>query len=109
MILVIVFLKVRWEVRMAERIPRLVSITDLRQDAAAVLRAIQAGEEPIVIMQRSRAAAVLLSVDTYERMTYEREVLGVLAKGESDIQAARGAGVEQVLTELEDLLAKDSP
>ncbi|MFC2105504.1 type II toxin-antitoxin system Phd/YefM family antitoxin [Candidatus Bipolaricaulota bacterium] len=93
---------------MNEHIPKFVPITDLRQDAAAVLRSIQAGEEPIVIMQRSRAAAVMLSVDTYERMTYEREVLGILAKGESDIKAARGIGIEQVLTELDELLSKDS-
>ena len=93
---------------MADRIPKFVSITDLRQDAAAVLRAIQASDEPIVIMQRSRAAAVMLSVDTYERMTYEREVLGILAKGESDIKAARGVRMEEVLTELDELLAKDS-
>ena len=94
---------------MAQHIPKYVPITDLRQDAAAVLRAIQAGEEPIVIMQRSRAAAVMLSVDTYERMTYEREVLGILAKGESDIAAARGVSIEQVQSDLDDLLAKDSP
>jgi len=92
-----------------ERIPKFIPITDLRQDAAAVLRKIQEGEEPIVIMQRSRAAAVMLSVDTYERMTYEREVLGILAKGESDIKAARGVRIEEVLAELDELLAKDSP
>lgn len=94
---------------MTDRIPKFLPITDLRQDAAAVLRAIQAGEEPIVIMQRSRAAAVMLSVDTYERMTYEREVLGILATGESDIKAARGIGIEQLLAELDELLPEDSP
>lgn len=93
---------------MIKRIPKFVPITDLRQDAAAVLRALQEGEEPIVIMQRSRAAAVMLSVGTYERMTYEREVLGILAKGESDIKAARGVRVEQVLADLEEFLPKDT-
>jgi len=89
-----------------DRITKFVPITDLRQDAAAVLRAIQAGHEPVVIMQRSRAAAVMLSVDTYERMTYEREVLGVLAKGESDIRAVKGVSVERVLEELADLIGE---
>ncbi len=90
-----------------DRITKFVPITDLRQDAATVLRALRSGEEPIVIMQRSRAAAVMLSVDTYERMTYEREVLGVLAKGESDIRAAKGVSVEGVLEELKDLIGED--
>ena len=91
-----------------DRITKFVPITDLRQDAAAVMRAIQTGREPIVIMQRSRAAAVMLSVDTYERMTYEREVLGILAKGESDIRAAKGVSVESVLEELVDLIGEDT-
>jgi len=91
-----------------DRITKFVPITDLRQDAAAVLRALRSGHEPIVIMQRSRAAAVMLSVDTYERMTYEREVLGVLAKGEADVRAAKGISVERVLEELEDLIGEDS-
>jgi prevent-host-death family protein len=89
-----------------DRITKFVPITDLRQDAAAVMRALRSGEEPVVIMQRSRAAAVMLSVDTYERMTYEREVLGVLAKGESDVRAAKGVSAESVLEELEDLIGE---
>ena len=51
----------------------------------------------------------MLSVDTYERMIYEREVLGILAKGESDIKAARGVRMKHVMTDLNELLAKDSP
>ena len=50
----------------------------------------------------------MLSVGTYERMTYEREVLGILAKGESDIKAARGVRMEQVLADLEGFLPKDT-
>ena len=75
-----------------KRIPRFIPVTDLRQDAAAVLRAIQSGDEPIVIMQRSRSAAVLISVDAYERMVYEREVLGLMAEGRSN-----GAIAEQLV------------
>jgi prevent-host-death family protein len=91
------------------RIPKILSITDLRQDTAAVLRAVQSGQEPTVIMQRSRAVAVLLSVDTFERMTYEREVLGILAKGETDIRRASGVSVEQALAEADALLERGTP
>ena len=90
------------------RIPNLLSITDLRQDAAAVLRAVRAGKEPTVIMQRSRAVAVLLSVETFERMTYEREVLGILAKGETDIREAKGMGIEGTLHEIDALLDRET-
>jgi len=89
---------------MSGRIPNILSVTDLRQDAAAVLRAVQVGKEPTVIMQRSRAVAVLLSVETFERMSYEREVLGILAKGETDIREAKGIPIEQALYEIDALL-----
>ncbi len=92
-----------------KRIPRFIPVTDLRQDAAAVLRAIQSGDEPIVIMQRSRSAAVLISVDTYERMVYEREVLGLLVMGEKDIKAAKGVSVDEMLAELEEVTPEASP
>lgn len=93
---------------MSPRIPKFVPITDLRSDAAAVLRAVQEGEEPIVIMQRSHAAAVMISVDTYERMVYEREVLGILAKGESEIRSAQGVSVDDLLAELKGMVSKES-
>ena len=93
---------------MTPRIPKFVPITDLRSDAAAVMRAVQEGEEPIIIMQRSRPAAVMVSVTTYERMVYEREVLGILAKGESEIREANGVSIDDLLTELQGMLSKES-
>jgi len=93
---------------MTQRIPKFIPITDLRNDAANALRAVQEGQEPIVIMQRSRAAAVMLSVDTYERMVYEREVLGILAKGESEIREAKGISIDELLSELETLASEES-
>ena len=87
-----------------KRVPEIVSITDLRQDAAAVVDRAQAGDEPIVITQRSHAVAVLLGVPAYERMMYEREVLGILARGETEIRAAKGLSVEEVLAEATRLL-----
>ena len=92
---------------MAKQLPKFIPVTDLRQDVSAVLRAISAGEEPIVIMQRSRAAAVMLSVDTYERMVHEREVLGILAMGEKDIKKAQGISVKQLIAELQQIAPEE--
>jgi len=89
---------------MTTQIPKFVPITDLRQGAATLLRDLRAGSEPIVIMQRSRAAAVLLTVDTYERMTYEREVLGILAKGNREIREVEEIRLDQVWADLESIL-----
>jgi len=87
-----------------KHVPEIVSITDLRQDAAGVVERVRSGEEPVVITQRSHAVAVLLGVRAYERMMYEREVLGILAKGETDIRSAKGLSVEEVLAEAARLL-----
>jgi prevent-host-death family protein len=87
-----------------KRVPEILSITDLRQDAAAVVERARSGDEPIVITQRSHAAAVLLGVRAYERMMYEREVLGILAKGETEISDAEGLSVDEVLAEASKLL-----
>lgn len=89
-----------------ERVPKIISVTDLRQDSAAVLEAVRTSEQPIVITQRSRAVAVLLSVEAYEKFVYEREVLGILAKGEKEIEAAKGFSLEKALADADALLGK---
>ena len=87
-----------------KRVPEIVSITDLRQDAAGIVERARVGEEPIVITQRSHAVAVVLGVGAYEQMVYEREVLGILAKGETEIRAVKGISVDEVLDEAARLL-----
>jgi prevent-host-death family protein len=67
------------------RVPKIVPVTDLRQDAAAVLKQLQESNEPLVVTQRGRAAAVLQSIEAYERSQRERELLRLLAVGEKEI------------------------
>ena len=54
------------------KVPKIVPISDLRKDAAGVLDRLRRSQEPVVITQRGRAAAVLLSVDAYEQSAEER-------------------------------------
>ena len=53
------------------KIPRIVSVTALRDRAASVLTALRDSDDPMIITQRGRAAAILLSVKAYEQ--YARE------------------------------------
>ncbi|HXV65294.1 MAG TPA: type II toxin-antitoxin system Phd/YefM family antitoxin, partial [Vicinamibacteria bacterium] len=53
------------------KLPEVIPITDLRQDAADVLKRLRKSEAPLVITQRGRAAAVLLSIEEYERARRE--------------------------------------
>ena len=91
-----------------QRVPRIVPVTDLRQDAAAVLKRLQASSEPLVITQRGRAAAVLISLEAYERSRQERELLRQLARGEQEIGSGRGYSLDAVLREADALLKDES-
>ena len=91
------------------KIPSIVPVTDLRQDAAAVLKRLKSSSEPLVITQRGRAAAVLLSLDAYERSEHERELLRMLARGEQEISKGKGYSLDDVLKEADSLLADEKP
>jgi prevent-host-death family protein len=89
------------------RIPKIVPVTELRQNAALVLNELQGSEEPLVITQRGRAAAILLNIDAYERSQREREMLRLLAMGEKEIGLGKGHTLKSVLKEADRLLEGD--
>lgn len=91
------------------RLPKIVPITDLRQDSASVLKRVRESNEPVVVTQRGRAAAVLLSVDSFERRERERELLKILARGERDIRDGHVHDFDDVFSEIDSVLAQDEP
>jgi len=90
------------------RLPEVIPITDLRQDAAAALRKVRSSKQPLVITQRGRATAVMLSIEAFEQAEHERQLLRLLARGEREIAAGRGYDLEAVLREADALLAQES-
>jgi prevent-host-death family protein len=86
------------------KIPSIIPVTDLRQDAAAVLKKLKDAAGPLVITQRGRAIAVIQSIDAYEKAEHERELLRLLAVGEKDIAAGEGHTLTSVLKEADALL-----
>jgi prevent-host-death family protein len=88
------------------RIPNIIPISDLRQDAAKVLKRVEESGEPVVISQRGRAAAVMLSLEAFERSERDRELLHLLAKGEMEIEAGEGHDLDSVITEAVSLLSE---
>jgi len=86
------------------KVPHIVPVTDLRQDAAGILKTLQESGEPYVITQRGRAAAVLVSIEAYERNQEERELLRLLAVGEKEIAEGKGSSLESVLKDADALL-----
>ncbi len=86
------------------KIPNIVPITDLRQDATSIVKRVTSSREPLIITQRGRAAAVMVSMETYEHTQHELEILRLLASGEKEIEVGKGYDLEVVLAEADSLL-----
>jgi len=89
------------------KIPDIVPVTNLRQDAASVLRRVRSSRAPVVITQRGRAAAVMISAEEYERSERDKELLRMLARGEKDISDGNTMDLESVLLEAQALLKEE--
>ena len=89
------------------KVPNIIPITDLRQDAASVLKRVRSSRDPVFITQRGRAAAVMMSTEAFEKAEHYRELLRLLAHGDKEIAAGKGYDLELVLAEADALLAED--
>ena len=88
------------------RVPAIVPVSDLRQGAADVLAQVRKSRQPVVITQRGRAAAVMISMESYEESERERELLRRLAQGEREIAKGKGFDLRDVLADADRLLKK---
>jgi len=79
--------------------PASIPVSDLREDASAVLKRVRKSRDPVIITQKGRAAAVMLSVPSYERAEQQRQILELLARGEKEIAAGKGYDLDEVLAE----------
>jgi len=89
------------------KVPEIIPVSDLRQDAAAILKRIRESSEPLIVTQRGRAAAVMLSIESFERADHERQLLRELLRGEKEIAAGASHDLESVLAEADSLLSGD--
>jgi prevent-host-death family protein len=86
--------------------PTKIPVSDLRQDASATLKRVRKSKRPLIVTQRGRTAAVLLSVNAYQKGEQEREILRLLALGEREIAVGKGYDLDDVLAEADMLLSK---
>jgi prevent-host-death family protein len=86
--------------------PGQIPVRDLKQDASATLKRVQKSKRPLIVTQRGKPAAVLLSVDAYQKGEQERKILKLLALGEREIAVGKGYDLDDVLAEADVLLSK---
>ena len=89
------------------RLPNVVPVTDLRQDATTILKRVRASKKPTLITQRGRVAAVMVSIEAYEHHQNELEILRLLAKGEKEMAASKGHDLDEVLKEADAILSQE--
>lgn len=90
------------------KLSNIIPVSDLRQDAAKLLKQLNKNNEPLIITQRGRAAAVIIGVEAYEKSEHEKELLRLLAKGDKEIELGEGYDLDTVLAEADTLLATKS-
>ena len=89
--------------------PKIIPISDLRQNASKVVRGVSSSGEPVFITQRGRAAAVMVSMQAFEASQHELDILRLLARGEKEIAAGVGYELEQVWEEADRFLETAKP
>jgi prevent-host-death family protein len=90
------------------KLSNIIPVSDLRQHTSNLLKKLRKSKEPLIITQRGRASAVMISVDAYEESEHEKELLRLLARGEKEIEIGRGYDLDSVLAEADVLLSKES-
>jgi prevent-host-death family protein len=88
------------------KLSNIIPVSDLRQDAAKLLKQLRNSKEPLIITQRGRATAVLIGVDAYEKFEHEKELLRLLAKGNREIETGQGYDLDTVLAEADAILSR---
>jgi prevent-host-death family protein len=94
---------------MISKLPSVIPVSDLEQDAASVIERLRHSGTPAVITQRGREAAVIIDIETFRKSESEREILAALARGEQEIAAGLGYDLDEVMAEADQLLARKSP
>ena len=84
--------------------PKIIPISDLRQNASDIIKLVASSREPVFITQRGRAAAVMVSMQDYEHAQRENELLRLLARGEKEIETGVGYELDEVLMEADKIL-----
>jgi PHD/YefM family antitoxin component YafN of YafNO toxin-antitoxin module len=85
------------------KIPNIIPVTDLRQDATIIVKRVAASREPLFIAQGSKAAAVMVRMEAYDNSRHGLELLRILARGEKEIEADKGYDLGGVSAEPDSL------
>lgn len=64
-------------------------VSDFRKDSARILKELRESREPILLTQRGRSVAVILDIETFEKMEYDAYLRASVDRGMADVKAGR--------------------
>jgi len=83
-----------------------ISVAEFGEDPSRAVRSVQGSKTPLVLTERGRARAVLVSAKAFERNERERAILEALARGEREIASGKGCSLDTVLADADKVLAR---
>ena len=85
-----------------------IPITELRKRVSDVIDELEASDEPMVVLQRSRPAAYLVGPEHYERDQAELKSLrrSLFLREVREAEAEYGAGEAKTFDDVEDLIGE---
>ena len=89
------------------KVPESIPVSDLRRGFSEVLENLSKPSGPLIVTDQGREAAVLVGIEAYRKSEHERQLLLLFARGEREIAAGVGAELEEVLREIDDILAEE--
>lgn len=85
-------------------LPQIIPISELRKEAAGIVRKVSGSSAPVIITQRGKAAVVMMGAEAYMRSQQEMEILKILVQGDREIAAGTGFSLAQVMEEADRIL-----
>lgn len=78
-------------------LPKLVPVTDVKRRATEIIAALQQDQEPLLITEHGREAAVLLDVTSYRMQLRKLELLEGILRGQQAVADGRVLDHQDVL------------
>jgi len=78
-------------------LPQLVPVTDIKRKATEIIAGLQRDQEPLVITEHGREAAVLMDVTSYRMQERKLALLEGIIRGQQALADARVLSHDEVL------------
>jgi prevent-host-death family protein len=83
-------------------------VSDFRKDLPQFLKKMKEDHHPIILTQRGRSVAVLVDIESYERMEYQGRLRASIARGLKDAEEGRVTPHEKVMKDIRESIGRKS-